>query len=509
MHFLRRVFALISFPLVLCIFFAHSFEKWDLSNSALLSFDGTFKYKQALDYLEFGDFDYHYEYSKLDPDRKLAPHDWPIIIQNGDGVQKIAYPESLAIFLALFEKLGIVSWIGQINFLLLISELIIFGLILRKVFKFDGYSVAFGQFLLAFTTPSIAFLFQFHEASISNVFNITALFLILTDTSKIAKKRIYLYLAAGMLFGLSSLFRVEAIISAGVLMAIKSVYESRISGYKKAFFHLTVFSFGFALTFGPYALYNIIFNESIFGNRVYSTYLEESSRLGIISDLIFGNYEGPGRIVVGLLVQMPYIVLIPFVFLFKSDKFETKLIVLHGLITIALTAIAAPNNSWGAGWGIRYFCIATPSLIAGFLLLFRQSIISRKSAYLIASVFLLSGAFYVANYGMKVIKESLKSIIETQAIVSKAGPRIIVSQHDLFYYFAGILIKGHTLLQTQKGKYEEYAADRIVKLDPQEFCVHWSDFSPKPNEKIWAIPKYTVNEEFDLDLNHLRCYVKK
>ncbi|TGK61775.1 hypothetical protein EHQ27_06150 [Leptospira wolffii] len=507
MKFFRSNFVLLCFPILLSIIFAFLFQKWRLNGPVLLSYDATFKYKQMLDYVDFGDFNFHYEYSEIDPEQNLIGHDWPIIIKTTDGIKKIAYPEVLAILLSVFHGFGLDYYIGFVSFFLLLIELVVFGHILRKYLGLENYWILLAQFLLAATTPNIAFIFQFHETSISDIFNIFALLFVLKHITSARKQIPALLLLSGLFFGIGALFRAEVIISAGVLMSVKSIFEFRKRSPKEIISDLAFFSLGFVISFGPYAIFNYLNSESIFGNRVYSTYLEQSSRLRIFSDLILGNFLS-GRIVVGLLEQAPYVFLTPLLLLFKNEKPEAKLLMYHGVFTILLTAIVSPNNSWGAGWGIRYFCTGLPSLIAAFVLLVRNSLKERKYIHIALSSVLLAVSLYVSYYGLKIIKESMKNVKETQSIIQKAGDRMIFSSQDLFYYYAGIYIKDHTILQTQEGKFENYAFQRMLKVGPKNFCLHWSAFSPLPDEKLWATAKYELTETFDLELHHLRCFTK-
>ncbi|PJZ66798.1 hypothetical protein CH371_01470 [Leptospira wolffii] len=507
MKFFRSNFVLLCFPILLSIVFAFLFQKWRLNGPVLLSYDATFKYKQMLDYADFGDFNFHYEYSEIDPEQNLIGHDWPIIVKTATGIKKIVYPEILAVLLSIFHRFELDQYIGLISFILLLFELTVFGYFLKKFFDLEWYYVVFAQLLLSVTTPNIAFIFQFHETSISNILNIISIFLIFRHIKNINNSRSASLILPGLFLGISSLFRAEVFISAGVLLGLKSAFEFRKRALRDIIKDLIYFSIGFAIAFGPYCIYNYLHGEPIFGSRVHSTYLEQSSRLRIFSDLILGNFLS-GRIVVGLLEQAPYVFLTPLLLLFKNEKPEAKLLMYHGVFTILFTAIVSPNNSWGAGWGIRYFCTGLPSLVAAFVLLVRNSLKERKYILIALSSVMLAVSLYVSYYGLKIIKESMKNVKETQSVIQKAGDRMIFSSQDLFYYYAGIYIKDHTILQTQEGKFENYAFQRMLKVGPKNFCLHWSAFSPLPDEKLWATAKYELTETFDLELHHLRCFTK-
>lgn len=436
--------------------------------------DATIKLEKAVQWNERGSFFYQYPQSEQDPEERgiahhlsgAMPH-----LASYQGERVITYPETFAILVGLWYRYlppASLAWISVLFFLI---ELGVFLWIARSALHLNELLCFFGSMLLLFCTPHFIFSLQLQEVVMaSSLFLLSVALLLSRESAKSAT-------VAGLLAGIAFSVRQEVVISALVLCILilfrnegellrsqrgkylATVLESHARDFFVRNSRMLIFGLAFLSAFIFYLVYNWLLYGEPLGSRYHAVQDEPGGlawRWHIFKSILVGHFD-PSRPVLGMLAQMPFLLLLATLpFYYRSLGPIARLLALLGIISALGVALLSPNDSWG-GWGQRFTMIIHGPLILGFLGLI-QVVISqqghriRKIAIMTVLTGLIVFSFFLARFGWKLEKQTMGYSTEIQgdlmAIQEMPGLQDtpVISTTDI-YYWAGLQYFKQTLYQ--------------------------------------------------------------
>ncbi|MBR31819.1 MAG: hypothetical protein CMN77_10920 [Spirochaetaceae bacterium] len=445
--------------------FASVFSQY--SSGVAIRADGTIKLEKAIQWYERGSFYYEYPQKELDPEERgiayhlsgAMPH-----LTTYENKRVITYPESFAIFVGIWQAMLPSSSLAWISILFFLVELAAFLWLARSALELSLPITLLGGLLFLFCTPHYIFSLQLQEVVVASSLLLVAIALFLKQENNAGAA------ISGALASIAFSVRQEVVIAALLLCILvfagnewrfwkgdnsrqarsRSGFTGLIGGLIKRNDLVFVFGVTFLIGFAIYLAYNTALYGEALGSR-YEAVKDGSSgiaaRWHIFRSILVGNFD-PARPVLGLLAQMPFLMLyIAMPFLYGSLSREARFLGLLGIITAISVALISPNDSWG-GWGQRFTMIVHGPLILGFLAIL-QKLQTGKSRRLLRSLalisvsFLVAGAFWLASFGWKLERQTLNYTAEIQSDLRRVRslPETenapVISTADL-YYWAGL-----------------------------------------------------------------------
>ncbi|MCB1139124.1 MAG: hypothetical protein KDK23_10230 [Leptospiraceae bacterium] len=495
--------------LLLAGWFAVVFSDYPLTSS--LRADGSIKYEKGLQWAQTGSFYYSYPQSEFDPQERGIAHHLSGAMPHLTEYNKervITYPESFAILVGLWHEILPDRTIGLISVLFLIIEVLAFLWIARKVLMLDNRLTFLGGLLLLFCSPHYIFTLQLQEVVMASSLFSVAVVLLLKRESSYGH-----WVLAGLLAALAFSVRQEVVFPALILCVLlyldagepldRTVFSpARLLRNKK----VLVFGLTFLAGFAFYLWYNWILYDAPLGSRYYAVKEldpEISSGWHIFKSILVGHFD-PARPVLGLLAQMPFLLLLlALPFWFRHLNREARIILSLGILSAFVIALASPNDSWG-GWGQRFTMVVHGPLILGFLALLEIARNQEERKWLQLSALLLvfvtlGGAFWLARFGWKLEKENLRYSTEIQSDLASLNSQAqlsdvpVLSTTDL-YYWAGLEYYDRPILQARASSDlqadVEYYFDRLREKKLCCLILHQSKiYRPQEQERYAKLRK--------------------
>lgn len=495
--------------LLLIGWFAVVFSDYPLSSS--LRADGSIKFEKGLQWAQRGSFYYSYPQTDFDPEERGIAHHlsgaMPHLTEYNQH-RVITYPETFAILVGMWHQYLPDGATGLISILFLILEILAFLWIARKVLQLDNRLTFLGGLLLLFCSPHYIFSLQLQEVVMaSSLFLVSVALLLKRESSYL------LWILAGLLAALAFSVRQEVIFPALILCLLlhletgepldRSVLSPRRLLRNKK---VLIFGLTFLAGFVFYLWYNWILYDAPLGSRYYAVKEmdpEISSKWHIFKSILVGHFD-PARPVLGLLAQMPFLLLfLAMPFWFRKLNREARIITLLGLLSAFVIALASPNDSWG-GWGQRFTMVVHGPLILGFLSLLEIARNREERKWLQISALLLvfvtlGGAFWLARFGWKLEKENLRYSTEIQGDLSTldSQPGLaglpVLSTTDV-YYWAGLEYYRRPILQERANSELQsdvaYYKDRLREKKLCCLILHDSKiYRPEERKRYTSLQK--------------------
>ncbi|MCB1302981.1 MAG: hypothetical protein KDK37_01830 [Leptospiraceae bacterium] len=470
--------------------------------------DGTIKYKKIVDWTEYRDFYYHYQYRELDPERRgissilsgSAPHR-----ATYKGHEVITYPEFFTILGAVWQSVTSPHWLFLVPVFLGMLELAGFVFLARNIIGLTHTMSFLGGAILLFGTPQFLFNLQLQEVVLASSLTLWSISLLSLSRNR---RSSLLAMVAGLLLAMA-FFNRQEVIFAGFICCVAILIVSELDDdfgfelnlgriWKR---HGLVLTYG--LTFlGGFVLY-LVYNQVYFGAPLgvrYYAVLDAGSgfahRWHIFSSLIFGSFDSRAP-VLGLLAQLPLLVLLPILYFYVRTELRGPIrwIVPSSMVGTLLICLASPNDSWGGTWGPRFTMVVHGILIVSLVAVLEKAWFrfrrNRSRILLLgAGVVLLIGTLAVTVIGWKLEKFTISYVEELQNDIHQLHGAPILAVSDIYYY-AGLTILDSPMLEVKGGKTMasdvDYFLNRAKIMDAGDFVVFHSDFFSEKEKSKYSM----------------------
>lgn len=512
-----------NWPVILIALFSLSwfsvvFSRYPLEASVRA--DATIKYEKALQWWQSGSFFYEYPQSEFDPQKVGVPlHLSGVLPHLAEyaGKQVITYPESFAILVGLWISILPDATLALLAPAFVILELLIMVWLAARVLRLPPWIALLGGVLLLFCTPHYLFSLQLQEVGMASCLMLAALSLMLGREGPSWKP-----VLAGVLAAVAFSARQEAVFFAFFLCVALLLETERsfrgqggplsIEGVIRRNRSVLIFGLVFLAGFLFYLWYNWILYDAPLGSRYYAVQdqgPEFGSRWHIFSSILVGHFD-PSRPVLGLLAQMPFLLLLlALPFWWKSLSEQIRVVSLTGVLTVLSIALFAPNDSWGGTWGQRFTMVIHGPLILSFLSLLVHLQNSQggkllQSVSLVLLSLLVGASFWLAQFGWKLERENLRLATEMHADLTRIGeiPDLkeapVLSADDL-YYWAGLQYWKRPVLRVGSESPRndlDYYLDRTRKAGLCCMILRESVLlTPSDRERMDALKLYLAGEK--------------
>lgn len=244
-------------------------------------------------------------------------------------------------------------WIGHPEWILYLSALL-FGLYTIVLYGISKRTLI--PIVAAIGTPLFHHFISFSDVAVAATLVLSGILILYDDNPIFSENRFSHTILSGVLFGLACWYRPEILIL--VVCLVCSTFTIGLfskEGYSRGKLkRIFSFSFGFALSFSIFVLYNYINYDSILGPRISSNDtiadLDVVIKISNIRSLLFA---GNGRL--GLLGYCPwYFFIVLFgIWKWKKTNENVKIWILTFGSNLILVSILTPNDS-NIDWGSRY-----------------------------------------------------------------------------------------------------------------------------------------------------------
>lgn len=397
--------------ILLTFLFYFAILLFGIKDPMVLFNDSGFNYFQLIQFVDsgFSDFRFHYLAKEFDPTGVLLPYTLPWVSM-ARGETFMQYPPWFFLtelpFYLLLQERGFFLF----NFIWLSGIFILFYKLTRK----DSHPVGMLFWSLAFYVFGTTLTFyslHFHEYILTWFLSGMAYFFALRAvTREFNKINVFLY---GLFSGLATAYRLEIMIALFPIGVHLVFYNKRIN-WKEAFVALL----GFALPL------SVIFtgNQILHGHPLSLRYVVNvtqdgaktiADRITVIREILFDKD-------MGLLVQSPWVLLVPVIgYLYRKEKM-IRISAIWFSVSTLLVLLSLPNS--GSHFAPRYLygtmmaaalVIARPLSGIGFSLsAWKESWSSRKSGVLLASVLLILFVYSTGRY-----KKEMKSHLSFETTI--------------------------------------------------------------------------------------------